>query len=206
MATATFKLFGLSVPALIQKCRDIHDKIVANVAVYATPNPTMLAIKALIDALEVSYQDAINGGRDKKERMYLDKQTLLQNMSILLAYVQTTSKGDAAKIILVADLRDPRSPVGILPPPSNVRGAYGNLDGEIILRWDGVPKRAIYKVQRNDTPNDNTQWHDLPNGLTTNRRLVSTGMTSGNLYGFRIATVSTDGIGGWSDAAYQRAK
>jgi hypothetical protein len=206
MAQATFNLYGLAIPALIQKVRDTVVKLIANVAVYATPNPPAATITTQVDALETSYQEAINGGKDKKEQMYLDKQTLMQSMSTLLAYVQSTSGGDAARIILVADLKDPRSPVGILPPPVNVRGVYGNHEGEVIVRWEGVPKRSIYKLQINTSPNDPAQWRDLDNGLTTGKRFVAGGLTSGSMYGFRIATVSTDGIGGWSDAAYQRAK
>ncbi|MBK5285947.1 MAG: fibronectin type III domain-containing protein [Bacteroidia bacterium] len=206
MATATFKLFGLTIPELIQKVRDIRAKIIINIAVYASPNPSMVQIKLETDALETSYEAAINGGKDKKMQMQLNKQTVMQSMSILQAYVQTTSGGDASKIILVADVKNPRSPVGILPPPGNVRTAYGNLEGEIIIRWAGVPKRSIYKLQKNDTPNDDTQWKDLTNGLTSAKRFVAGGMVSGNMYGFRIATVSSDGIGGWSDATYHRAK
>jgi len=206
MATATFKLFGLPIPALIEKVRDVIAKLTANIAVYATPNPTVIVLKAQADALELSYQKAINGGKDKKAQMRLDKEKLLQSMSILLAYVQTTSGGDAAKILLVADLKDPRSPVGLLPPPSNVRSTYGVHEGEITVRWDGVPKRSIYKVQRNDTPNDDTQWRDLPNGLTGKIHFSTNSMVSGGMYGFRVATVSSDGIGGWSDPTYHRAK
>src|SRR5258707_14143497 len=103
MATAIFKLFGLPIPVLIEKVRDVIANLIAIVAVYATPNPTVIILKAQTDALELSYQKAINGGKDKKAQMRLDQQTLMHSMSILQAYIQTTSGGDAAKIILVAD-------------------------------------------------------------------------------------------------------
>ena len=206
MATATFKLFGLPIPAVIEKVRDVIAKLIANAITYATPNPSPIALKAQTDALELSYQKALNGGKDKKAQMRLDRKALLQSMSILQAYIQTTSGGDAAKILLVADLKSPRSPVGILPPPGNVRSTAGALEGSITVRWDGVPGRAIYKLQRNDTPNDDAQWKDLANGLTGKTTFTTNSMESGRMYGFRVATVSSEGIGGWSDASYHRAK
>jgi hypothetical protein len=112
MATATFKLNGLTIPALIQKVRDTVVKLVANVATYATPNPPAATITTQVDALEDSYQAAINGGKDKKELMYLDKQTLLQSMSTLLAYIQSVSGGDAAKNYSRSRPQRPAQPCG----------------------------------------------------------------------------------------------
>lgn len=204
MALATFKLRGKSVPVVIEKVRDIISKLTANILVYATPVPTTIVLTAAVDKLEDAYQAAINGGKDKKAQMRIYLEELLVLMSTLQGYVQSTSAGDSLKILLVADVKKERSPIGILPPPANVRGTYGNHEGEIIFRWAGVPSRTQYLMQLNPTPADDSKWEEL--GLTGKVRAVTDKLTSGQTYGFRVAAISSAGIGGWSDVAMQKAR
>lgn len=205
MATATFRLARKSIPVIIEKVREFIAKLIVNVAAYPTPNPPALTLTAQVDNLENSYQAAIRGGTDKKAMMNLDKQKLLVSMSLEQGYIQTTSGGDPDRILLVCDVKKPGEPAGILPPPQNMRSAYGKHEGEIIVRWKGVPKRTSYKLQINRTPNDDTRWEDVVDGLTGKRRFVVSGLVSGANYGFRVATVSSEGIGGWSDPTYHKA-
>ena len=202
MAQATFKLPG-NVSKLIEKVKDIIAKVTANAAVYVTPNPTTVTLDGLVKALEISYQAALKGGTDKKFQMNLDKKALKDNMAGLLGYIQTTSGGDPDKINLVADVKKKPSPKGLLPAPTNVRGVYGKHDGEIIFRWDGVTGRGMYTMQFTDTPGDDSKWTDA--GFTGKRNYTASGLTSGKQYGFRIATISTAGISGWSDASLHKA-
>lgn len=204
MALATFKLRGKSVPVVIEKVRDIISKLTANILVYATPVPTTIVLTAAVDKLEDAYQAAINGGKDKKAQMRIYLEELLVLMSTLQGYVQSTSAGDSLKILLVADVKKERSPIGILPPPANVRGTYRNHEGEIIFRWAGVPSRTQYLMQLNPTPADDSKWEEL--GLTGKVRAVTDKLTSGQTYGFRVAAISSAGIGGWSDVAIQKAR
>lgn len=48
--------------------------------------------------LETAYQDAADGGKSKKALMYQREEELEEGISLLAAYVQNASGGDAAKI------------------------------------------------------------------------------------------------------------
>ncbi|MEO5571621.1 MAG: fibronectin type III domain-containing protein [Bacteroidia bacterium] len=158
-----------------------------------------------MDDLETKHEEALTGGSDKKEFMYLARQTMLNSMSSLEGYVQSVSGGDPAKILLIADVKRTGSPVGLLPPPSNVRSVYGKQEGEIIFRWKGVPGRSRYKMQINRTPMDDNRWEDLTDSLTGKTNKTVDGLTTGSNYGFRVATFNTAGISGWSDPSFHRA-
>jgi len=203
MATATFRLFRLTVPELVAKVRDVIAKLIANAATYATPNPPLPILTSQVDALDLSYQEALGGDRFKKEQMRLDRAAMMTSMSKLQTYVQLTSGGDPAKIILVADLKRPRTPAGIKPAPANVRAKFGFQSGEIRLLYGGVSGRIFYRVQINPTPGNNAAWADYVQ--TTKTRVLISGQVSGQEYGIRIATVTADGMGEWSDAVIQKA-
>ena len=200
MANATFNIYRKPIPVIIEKTRNAVAKLILNVLVYATPNPPTAGITIQINALETSYNDALQGGKDKKKLMQINKQKLLVMMAILLAYIQTTSAGDPVKILLVAELKGDRKPAGLLPPPGNVRADFGAHIGEIILLWAGVPKRKVYYIQYNATPADDKGWIDLAGGITSKIKFSVTGLISGQIYAFRIATISADGLGGFSAA------
>lgn len=203
MATTTFRLFRLTVPELVAKVREVIAKLTANVATYATPNPTVPTLKAKTDALDLSYQAALGGDRFKKEQMRLDRAALMGSMSTLQTYVQLTSGGDPAKIILVADVKRSRTPVGIKPPPANVRTKFGYVSGEMRLLFGGVSGRIFYRVQINSTPGNSAGWTDF--SQITKTRLLLGGLVSGQEYALRIATVTADGMGEWSDPVLQKA-
>jgi hypothetical protein len=205
MSKVTFRLSGKPISNVIQIVRVAIIKLIANVGTYATPNPTTAILTTQVDDLETKHEEALRGGTDKKELMYLSLQTMLNSMSSLEGYIQSASGGDAAKILLVADVKRTGSPVGLLPPPSNVRSVYGKKEGEIIFRWNGVRSRSGYKMQINRTPLDDTKWEDLGEPLTGKTRQVVGGLVSGNNYGFRIATFNAAGISGWSDPSYHKA-
>jgi hypothetical protein len=202
MAQATFKL-PRNISDLIERVKEIIGKVTANIAIYATPNPTVIVLTGLVSDLETSYQAALKGGTDKKFQMNLDKKALKDNMTGLLGYIQTTSGGDPDKINLVAYVKKKASPKGVLPQPGNVRSDYGVHDGEIIFRWDGVKGRTMYSIQFTDTPGDDSKWTDA--GFTGKTKYTVEGLVSGKQYGLRVATISAAGISGWSDPSFHKA-
>ncbi|MEP7169029.1 MAG: fibronectin type III domain-containing protein [Bacteroidota bacterium] len=202
MAQATFKL-PRNISDLLERVKEIIGKLIANAVVYVTPNPTTIVLNSLVANLEKSHQAALKGGTDKKFQMNLDKKALKDNMTGLLGYIQTTSGGDPDKINLVADVKKKPSPKGLLPAPGNVRSDYGKHDGEIIFRWDGVAGRSMYTMQFSDTPGDDSKWTDV--GFTGKLSYTAKGLISGKQYSFRVATISTAGISGWSDPSIHKA-
>ena len=203
MAQATLNLNGKPVPYVIEKARFIHGKMTGN-ASFPTPIPTLIALLAFIDALADAYENALNGGKVQKALMRIALKDLMSALKTMLGYVQSVSAGDETMILGSGyDVKRPRVPAGILPPPVNARSVFGNVPGEVILRWGGVPKKLIYKVQINDTPGDDGKWKDYT--YTGKVRLVIGSLTSDHVYAFRIATISSDGIGNYSDIAAHKA-
>ncbi|MEO5572258.1 MAG: fibronectin type III domain-containing protein [Bacteroidia bacterium] len=203
MATTTFKLFGLPVDRLITRVREIIGKMTDAVAVYVTPDPTVVVMTAAVDKLDASNQASQNGDRLIKKQRNIDRKVMLQKMSMWQAYIQSTSGGDAAKILLVADVKKGRSPVGIKPAPGKIRLYFGYDAGEIRLVHGGVKGRTFYRVQINAAPLNPATWADY--AQTTKVQTLIKGLVSGAEYGIRIATVTVDGQGDWSDTVLQKA-
>lgn len=203
MAIAVLKLTGKRVLDVVDKIRIVISMMTGNAA-YTTPVPTLLSLTTQTDELETRYQAAINGGKDKKLLVQLALRALKSSVVTLTGYVQSASEGDEEKILSAGfDVKRPRTPVGILSPPTGVRSAFGNHAGEIIVRFGGVKGKLVYKVQINDTPGDETKWVDYL--YTGKNRFVAQGLITDKWYSFRIATLSAQGLGGWSDSTSQKA-
>ena len=203
MATGALNLSNKPVSVVIEKARLIHLRMTGNAA-FTTPIPTLIVLLALIDALSLAYENALNGGIVQKALMRIALKDLMTALKTLLGYVQSVSAGDETMILSSGfDVKRPRTPVGILPPPVNVRAVFGKVPGEIILRWGGVKHKLVYKVQINDTPGDDTKWTDLT--YTGKIRIVVPSLITDKMYAFRVATISSDGIGDYSDVAMHKA-
>jgi|SRR6185436_16321346 len=203
MSQVTLNLRGKPVPYIIEKARLIQTKMTGN-ADFPTPIPTLIILGGLIDALSLAYENALGGDKIKKSLMRIALKDLMTALNTMLGYVASVSAGDETMILSTGfDVKRPRTPAGILPPPVNVRAVFGNVPGEIILRWAGVTRRLIYKVQMNDTPADDTNWKDLT--YTGKIRLGVNSLISDKVYGFRIASISAEGLGNYSDAASHKA-
>jgi hypothetical protein len=205
MSLVAIKLRDKTVPFIIEKVRNIVLMLTGNLF-FATPNPPLPAITTEVDKLETDFQNALDGGKTKTKAVRLQKNKVLDLVTSLSAYVQTTSLGDEVKILSSGfDVRKTRTPVGILPPPQNVRVVFGEHPGELIVRWNGVARRSGYKVQMTTDVNSAESWEDLPGGETGQVRLVVSGLTSGTIYWFRVFTKSAAGYSGPSDVAYHMA-
>jgi hypothetical protein len=205
MSVAVSKLSGLTVEAIIEKVRNYITKMTGNLS-FATPNPALPLMNSENDLLETKFVAAIDGGKTLKTAVRLQKLKVLGMVSVLRAYVQTTSLGDELIILSSGfDVKGKGAPVGILPPPSNVRVVFGQHPGELIVRWGGVPLRSGYKVQISEDILDPASWADLPDGETGQVRLVVGGLVSGKIYWFRVFTKSSAGYSGPSDAAHHMA-
>jgi hypothetical protein len=202
MGHAIVNLDGKPIPDIIEKVRDIVNKMTGNVN-FTTPSPGLPLITTAVDKLETDYQAALDGGKSLKTIMRLSRIQVLLLMSLLRDYVQNTSEGDDVQILSSGfGLRKKRAPVGELPPPGNVRVGFGLHPGELIVRWGGVPLRSGYKVQiTSDLGAPVVVWTDLPNGITGKVRLVVGGLNSGSTYWFRVFTYSTVGLSGPSGIA-----
>ncbi len=203
MATVALNLSGKPVSYVIEKAKLIQNSMTGN-ATFPTPIPTLIALTAFIDALALAYENALNGGKVQKALMRIALADLLLALKTMSGYIQGVSTGDETRILSTGfDVKRPRTPVGILLSPANLRSVFGFASGEIILRWAGVKKRLIYKVQMNETPGNEDGWKDYT--FTSKIRIIVTGLVSDRMYSFRVATLSADGIGSYSDPISHKA-
>ncbi|MEP7168661.1 MAG: fibronectin type III domain-containing protein [Bacteroidota bacterium] len=205
MGTAVLKIRKKIISDIVERVRNVVTKMTGNLF-FSTPHPTLATVTADVDALDTLEQETLQGGKVKNKLKQLAKKKLFATMTALTGYVQTTSLGDEDQI-LSAGFELKRKPVklGLLPPPSNFRAAFGFHPGEIILRWIGVYGRSEYFVQISIDPARTDSWTDVPMGHTGKVRLVVSGLTPGQVYYFRIFTECAAGTSGPSEVANHMA-
>ena len=100
------------------------------------------------------------------------------------------------------DVVDFPTPLGVLPAPTNVRSNLGLLDGTIIVRFNAVRGRKVYKLECAESADG--PWTLSYEG--TRASATCSGLVSGKEYFFRVRAVGTAGPGAWSDITKTRAK
>jgi hypothetical protein len=201
MSIAVLKLSNKPVPFVVEKSESIVTAMTGN-ANYTTPSPSLATITTKTTALGTAFQNAINGGKNLKALVKIARKDLLLNLALLMYYVQHESGGDEVKILSSGfGVKSPRSPVGVLPAPQNVRVAYNGNSGEAVVRWNGVPKRRSYIVQMSVDPIGVDTWENVPEGETGKISFPVTGLEPGKTYWFRVITYSTGGFSAPSDPA-----
>ena len=169
---------------------------------FRSPNPTLVVITGLVDDLELHYQKALYGDQNEKKLMRAAKKLLLQHLALLLAYVQTTSDGDEAKILSTGfGVRKDNSKIGTLPPPGNVRAWVPKKGKKIRVSWGGVKGRKSYSVQYSTKPDDQESWANAPKGIVTRSYYDIEGLVQGQLFWFSVYSIGAAGISGPSDPA-----
>ncbi len=98
------------------------------------------ALAAAMSAKTV-YDDALSA-RDAA------RAALVDGMNTRGAYVQASSKGNSNVIISSGlNVRNPRTPVGQLPPPVDLKAELNGTAGVMKLQWKAVPYARGYIVQ-----------------------------------------------------------
>jgi hypothetical protein len=205
MGIAVLKLRKKTISDIVETVRNVVIKMTGNLF-FTTPHPTLIVVTEDVDALDTLEQETLQGGKVKNTLKKLAKKKLFDTMAALTGYVQTTSLGNEDQILSAGfELKRKPAKLGMLPPPSNFRAAFGLHPGEIILRWAGVYGRSEYFVQVSTDPTKADSWTDLPNGHTGKVRLVVPGLTPGQVYYFRIFTEGSAGTSGPSEVANHMA-
>lgn len=122
---------------------------------------------------------------------------MLATMNVRAAYVQAASNGNR-QVILSSGLgvQNPRTPIGVLPPPLGLRVDLNGTIGKMILNWDAVAGAKTYLLERAIVVNGVVgPWEMIEVGAKPT--LTLNGMTVGTEYAFRVAAAG--GTGGKSD-------
>lgn len=200
MAKPKLELKGLTHLQKVQKTSDIVTATTGNPN-FLTPNPSLATLTGKADALAAAYS-----AREAAKQTLEQKQTELNTadadlestLTLFTAYVETTSGGEAAKILSSGlGVRGAPTPIGPLPQVEGLDAIIGDAEGQLTLRWKSVRGAKTYEVQCCTDPITVAGWAGV--GLPTKATLIVTGLTSGTRCWFRVRAIGTAGPGPWSD-------
>ena len=182
----------------------IHDELVGNATVFATPTVTMSAFAPLITTYNTKLVAresrasadiiAFNNAREAVE-------TALNRLG---NYVNDVAQGDPLVIeqsgfpgYLTQRSADTSAPAA----PENLRLRHGDVSGSILARYRAQRQPSTNEVQIN-TGNPNTEGDWRAAGIFQGQKAEITGLTPGTKVWVRVRTTGLRGVmGAWSDSA-----
>lgn len=202
MNTAVAGTSKLNADELISKSLHVETMLTANVATYATPNPSVVQLAAGRSALSTAIANAMDGGRELVRLRNEAARALRLLLTREAAYVNGIAQGDADKIGLSGfELRKTPSPLGLLAPPSGLVLVMTGVQGSLKARWKARYGAGSYNVFfTSGNPSDPKTTWDLA-GVTTKANFVMDGLTPGTFYAFAVTAVGAAGESGMSEPA-----
>lgn len=200
--TVKLGISSLTPEALVQKGRNVHDSILANAA-FPTLQAMLPALLTACDELEDANQAMeFHGGRVATTTKRNAERTLRSLLKDFGGYVQGISEGDKA-IIQSAAFETVKQPAPLPPPtaPVEVRVARTAEAGVLKVRWKGVHGAVLYYLEM--MIGGSGEW--ARTATTTRTRHELQDLTTGKEYSFRVQTVSSNGISGYSEVTSQKA-
>jgi hypothetical protein len=184
----------------VQKTEDIVTALTAN-ASFPTPIPSLATMTGKADALSaaVSAREAAKMAFDEAlTNLNTAEVDLDTSLTQLMAYVESASGGDEAKILSAGfEIKGKPSPVGAMPQVQGLDSSAGDAEGRIILRWKSVKGAKTYEIQTCPDPITAAGWKSA--GLTTKASLTLDGLPTGGRCWFRVRAIGSAGPGPWSD-------
>lgn len=194
-------LNGRSVPDVIVRTETVLKSMEMNPA-FPSPIPDLQTYRTAVANLKnAQLQVTQVGGKNNTTLRNAALKVVKELSGQLVAYVNLTAAGDEAKLVSSGfPLRKLPSPVGKQPALANCKATTQNLNvGEVKFYHDGNPKCKMYRYQYREVLDTGEPGPWIEVESSTNRYYLFTGLTSGRLYQFRVAVVSTAGLGTWSD-------
>jgi hypothetical protein len=199
MAQVILNISGLTIAGLLQEANNINTSMTGNPA-FTTPNPTLVEIMARITALtDANNTYELNLVVAKENLTLRDDaaQALIDGLTALAGYVQTTSDGDPAIIQSAGmSIRAARTPATLPDAVTNLSVAPSQSAGELLLAWDPMPNAASFEVQTSPEPVTTSSWVNRPS-VTKSKTSVNS-FTSGAKIWSRVRAVNPAGTGAWS--------
>lgn len=179
----------------IAKMRGISLNMANNVAVFATPSPSLATFNTNIDDLEdaeAATETRLRGSVQARDQAY---DLVLDNVHNLLNYVQNLADNaadvdDALEIIALSGF-DLKNQGVRVKSDFEVRNAA--LSGSVELIAKAVSYRAAYEWQMST---NSTTWNPLP--TTLQAKTTVSGLTKGATVYFQYRPVVKEGEGNWS--------
>jgi hypothetical protein len=190
------------VPEKVQFARQIVTDMTGN-ANFATPNPALETVLTATIKLESAYNDAQTAKDLAKAKTSLQKdaentlETILNNLG---NYVEIIANGNPS-IVKSAGMGIRGENVTLVPKfavkTAAIKAVTGDNEGEMRLSWNSVFNARSYEVQVCLGPIKPEGWTHA--GTSTKSQYTVTKLESIKKYWFRVAAITKDGPGPWSD-------
>ena len=198
MAQVVLNISKLAIGDLLQQANNINTSMTGNPN-FKTPNPPLTDITARITALtnaNNTYEMTLVTAKENMTLRDNAAQDLVDGLTALAGYVQTTSDGDPAIIQGAGmSIRAARTPATVPAAVTSLAVAPSDAAGELHLAWDAMPNAASFEVQTTPDPVTGT-WTSHPS-VTKSKTSVSS-FTSGAKVYSRVRAVNPAGTGAWS--------
>ena len=182
-------LSGLTETAMVEKGRNLVIRCTGNANVNL-PAGFLAKISSACDELETAnIQVMENGGRRDVIVRNERRAALATLIRELAGYVQAQCENDPVKIGSTGfEVRRSATPPEKLSAVTNVRAKALAWAGSIAVRWNGAPKRVMYRLYATSgDPNDEGSWTLLAS--TTKNYFNAFDLKSDTMYYFRVVAV-----------------
>lgn len=188
---------------LVTDTQVIVQTMTDNVAIYATPSPTLVAVSTALNKFTEAIAAAVNGGVALTAAKNAARAELVALLRNLASYVSVACKGDLEDLLLSGFpiQKSSRVPIGVLPPPANVTVNLGARTGELDSKANPVAGAAIYNWRLTAT-GQNTP---LQTAQTTAASTTFDNLTPGTVYTVEVNVVGSAGPSDWSQPVSQMA-
>lgn len=182
----------------------IHDELVANVAVFATPTLAMPAFATLITTYNTKLSARASRATADAMAFNAAREDLEVGLSSLGSYVNGIAQGSALVVeqsgfpgYVTARSADTSAPGA----PENLRLRHGDVSGSIVARYKAQRQPSTNEVQTTTgNPNTAGDWRTV--GMFQGQKVEITGLTPGTTVWVRARTLGLKGLmGDWSDSA-----
>ena len=201
MRSARARSTGLRPADKVAKAFLVESKMTGN-ASFPTPDPTLLAVKAGREKLEVALVEAAAGDHVKVFERNVAEAELDQLIVRLSLYVPSTAKGDAVVILSSGfELRKEPESIGPLPAPTELRAHAGLQTGTTDLRWKTVYGAYYDQVEMSMTdPYDGATWQLV--GMNSKASFAGSGLEPATDVWYRVNCLGAGGyVSPYSDTA-----
>ena len=171
---------------------------------FATPAPGLAVVQTALAEFSTAVNDAADGGVALTAIKNAKRGVLVALLRQLASYVQVTCAGDMAVLLTSGyPIQKPqRTPIGVLPAPTNVVVTFGNRSGELSASAAPVTGAAIYNWRLTTAAAPNVV---VQTAQTTAASNTFSGLTPGVVYTTEVNVVGSAGPSDWSDPVPQMA-
>jgi len=183
----------------IEVGRNVESQMESN-SNFATPDVTLINMKAGTDLLEVRYVASLSGGKVETALLHQADDAWVDLMRTQAYYVDRIANGDSA-VILSSGFNLAKQPSPSNRPEFSVE--LGEMSGSVVLRRQKVvgSRSYIWQYFLGEIPANEADWTTAQ--VTSQASVVISGLLPLNKYWFRVAAVTITGTSAYCSPVMQ---